>query len=99
MKPIATGLALTCLMLLSACSGQVRYVQTTDYLVCGNVKALAVEERHPSRQAAAKNGDLLDLIDQYDIKLTTQNRRMTEIRAEIDSCTQQAGDMSETEKP
>lgn len=99
MKLTVTGLALICLMLLSACSGKVRYVQTTEYLVCGNVKALAIKERHPSRQAATKNGDLLELIDQYDIKLTTQNRRMAEIRSEIDSCSQQAGEMSETEQP
>lgn len=99
MKPIVIGLALSCLMLLSACSGKVRYEQTTEYLVCGNVKALAAKEQHPSRQAATENGNLLDLIDRYDIKLTTQNNRMDEITAEIDSCSQRAKKLSNQEQP
>lgn len=99
MKSIVIGLALSCLMLLSACSGKVRYEQKTEYLVCGNVKALAATEQHPSRQAANENGDLLDLIDQYDIKLTTQNDRMGEIRDEIDSCAQRAKKLSNQEQP
>ena len=93
MKPIATGLALSCLMLLSACSGKARYIQTTDYLVCGNVRSLAVTETHPSRTTVTRNGD------RYDIKLTTQNRRMAEIRAEVDSCEEQARKLSQEATP
>ena len=98
MKPFATGLALSCLMLLSACSGKVQYIQTTEYLVCGNVKALATQERHPGREWIRQNGDILDLIDRYSIKLTTQNDRMAEIRDEIDSCEQKARKMN-TQEP
>lgn len=98
MKPIVTGLALSCLMLLSACSGKVQYIQTTEYLVCGNVKALAIQERHPGREWIRQNGGLLDLIDLYSVKLTTQNDRMTEIQDEIDSCEQKAQQMN-TQEP
>jgi len=94
MKPIATGLALSCLMLLSACSGKVQYIQKTEYLVCGNVKALATQERHPGRYWMNQNGDLLDLIDRYSTKLTIQNERMAEIQAEVDSCEQKARKMN-----
>ncbi|WP_296936026.1 hypothetical protein [uncultured Marinobacter sp.] len=45
-----------------------------------------------------QNGDLLDLIDRYSIKLTTQNDRMTEIWDEIESCEQIAQQMS-TQEP
>lgn len=97
MKPIATGLALSCLMLLSACSGKVQYIQTTEYLVCGNVKALATQERHPGRNWMNQNGDLLDLIDRYSTKLTIQNDRMAEIQSEVDSCEQKARKMNSEE--
>lgn len=97
MKPIVTGLALSCLMLLSACSGKVQYIQTTEYLVCGNVKALATQERHPGRHWMNQNGDLLDLIDRYSTKLTIQNDRMAEIQDEVDSCEQKARKMNSEE--
>ncbi len=97
MKRIKSGLALTCLVLLSACSGKVRYIQTTDYLVCGNVKPLAIPERHPSRATLKKNDNLLDLIDQYAVKLNTLNERMAEITNEVDDCETQARTLSKPE--
>lgn len=98
MKSIGIGLLLACLALLSACSGKVRYIQTTDYLVCGNVKPLAIPERHPSRATLKKNGGLLDLIDQYAVKLNTLNGRMAEITAEVDDCEAKARTMSNPER-
>lgn len=98
MKRIGIGLALTCLMLLSACSEKVRYIQTTEYLVCGNVKPLAIPERHPSRAPLKKNGSLLDLIDQYAAKLNTLNGRMAEITDEVDDCETQAQTLSDPEQ-
>lgn len=56
-------------------------------------------ETHPSRTTVTRNGDLLDLVDRYDIKLTTQNRRMAEIRAEVDSCEEQARKLSQEATP
>ena len=97
MKNTATGLALICLVLLSGCSEKVRYIQTTDYLVCGNVKPLAIPERHPIRAPLTKNGGLLDLIDQYAVKLNTLNGRMAEITQEVDDCEETARTMSEPE--
>jgi hypothetical protein len=97
MKRIGIGLALTCLVLLAGCSGKVRYIQTTDYLVCGNVKPLATPERHPSRAALKKNASLLDLIDQYAVKLNTLNERMAEIADEVGDCETQARTLSTPE--
>lgn len=62
------------------------------------MKALAIQERHPGRDWIHKNGDILDLIDRYSVKLTTQNDRMSEIRDEIDSCEQKAQQMN-TQEP
>lgn len=98
MKRIGIGLVLTCLALLSACSEKVRYIQTTDYLVCGNVKPLAIPERHPSRAPLKQNGGLLDLIDQYAVKLNTLNGRMAEITAEVDDCESRARTLSTPEQ-
>ncbi|OEY67464.1 hypothetical protein BG841_14160 [Marinobacter sp. X15-166B] len=98
MKSIGIGLALTCLALLSACSGKARYIQATDYLVCGNVKPLAIPERHPSRASLKKNDNLLDLIDQYAVKLNTLNARMAEIASEVDDCEAQARALSTQEQ-
>ena len=98
MKRIGIGLMLICLALLSACSEKVRYIQTTDYLVCGNVKPLAIPERHPSRAPLKKNDGLLDLIDQYAVKLNTLNGRMAEITDEVDDCETQARTLSEPER-
>lgn len=56
-------------------------------------------EAHPSRATVSRNGDLLDLIDRYDVKLTTQNHRMAEIRDELDSCEEQAAKLSQEATP
>ena len=99
MKLIAIGLTLTCLTVLTGCSGQVRYIKTTEYLPCQNVKALAIKEPHPSRANLQKNRDLEILIDQYALRLTLQNNRMDEIVGEVDDCMAKAAESMPEDSP
>ncbi|WP_158007618.1 hypothetical protein [Marinobacter sp. X15-166B] len=45
-----------------------------------------------------KNDNLLDLIDQYAVKLNTLNARMAEIASEVDDCEAQARALSTQEQ-